>query len=900
MDRRELGRLSRRVILGVLLPSLFLPSPLLAGTAGKLSGRIVDKHHAPLPGVTVTLPRVRLGGMTDTDGRYNIINVPAGTYEVKVNLLGYRAISVTDVTVSSDQTRKLDLAMEEAPLAMAEVVVSGRSPVVDVHQTGSVSTVSREIIAALPVQELQDVVNLQAGVVGGHFRGGREDEVQYQVDGVSVNDSYSNKSSLRIDRSLLEEVQVISGTFDAEYGQAMSGVVNAVLKRGSSKFEWNAEAFTGGFVFPGDPRRVIDYTLRPAGIQNYQASLTGPTGLPQTFFLVSGRRYVFNDWTYATRRFRPTDRFAIVDGVKQYGASGDGATVPLGYNKEWSGVLKLTNRSLSNIEIGYQAIANLVDARRSDQAAWAFHLDPDGLSKQHTYSIVHGLDWTHTLSKKTFYNVSVRQNYFDYRDNVFGDSYVDSATYAEYRAAGPSVNADLNYADGAVTQGVELTNFKQTTNALMFKSSFVTQVSNAHQVKLGAEIQWPRLEFGTPVRLAQRQVNGVDSLLRLTSDPPDYQGVDVYTPVQGAAYAQEQVEWNDLTFRAGLRLDYFDANSRVAGDPRAPAGYYEGSNRDTIYVPPRPTSAKATISPRLGVSYPISPRASIYFAYGHFYQMPALGVMFDNAHYPDLTVLQSSLNYTARGNPDLRPERTVQYQGGYKNALSDDVGVSLDLFYKDIRDLLGVEFIDTYNDAEYPRFTNVDFGSVLGFTVTLDLRPRRLLSGSVDYTWQRAQGNSSDPRETATRAQAGKDRRPRVIPFNWDQRHTLNLTATLSRPANFSASAVLRVASGQPYTPDVVTGFASGPEDNSGRKPMCALLDLRGEKFIRTAGTNLSVFARVFNALDTKFFNGFVFPDTGSPFYSRSPQVRQDTLNDPARLQAPRRIEVGVSLGGSR
>ena len=56
----------------------------------------------------------------------------------------------------------------------------------------------------------------------------------------------------------------------------------------------------------------------------------------------------------------------------------------------------------------------------------------------------------------------------------------------------------------------------------------------------------------------------------------------------------------------------------------------------------------------------------------------------------------------------------------------------------------------------------------------------------------------------------------------------------------------------------------------------------------------------MFNVLDTKFFNGFVFADTGSPFYSRSPQVQEATLNDPARLYAPRRIEVGVSLGGSR
>ncbi len=75
------------------------------------------------------------------------------------------------------------------------------------------------------------------------------------------------------------------------------------------------------------------------------------------------------------------------------------------------------------------------------------------------------------------------------------------------------------------------------------------------------------------------------------------------------------------------------------------------------------------------------------------------------------------------GNPDVKPEMTVQYEFGYKQALSEDLGLDLTVFYKDIRDLLGVEFIETYNGAEYARLTNVDFGDVLGFTVALDQRP---------------------------------------------------------------------------------------------------------------------------------------------------------------------------------
>jgi hypothetical protein len=235
----------------------------------------------------------------------------------------------------------------------------------------------------------------------------------------------------------------------------------------------------------------------------------------------------------------------------------------------------------------------------------------------------------------------------------------------------------------------------------------------------------------------------------------------------------------------------------------------------------------------------------------------------------------------------------VQYEIGYKHAASDVLGIDLNVFYKDIRDLLGVEFVSTYNAAEYARLTNVDYGSVVGFTLSADQRRIGPLSSSLDYTWQLAQGNSSDPRETATRAEAGLDDRPRMVPFNWDQRHTLNLSLDLASPDAYSVSTVVRVASGQPYTPVLESGFGYGLEANSGRKPASLLIDLRGERSLREwRGFRTSFFGRAFNLLDTRYSNGFVFNDTGSPYYTRFPD--QTTLYDPTRFYAPRRIEIGL------
>src|SRR5262245_12926121 len=191
-ERRRIQALPK-VVAGLGLALILVPCVAGAGTSGKLAGRIVDAKKQPLTGVNVAVPLARLGAITDADGRYSILNIPAGTYDVKLQLLGYRATTVTGVVVSADNTATLDYTLQEAPSAVEGGVVRAQRPVVDLNQTSNLSAVSRQEIQALPVQELQDIVSLQAGVVTEgadlHFRGGRVGEVQYQVDGVSVNNS---------------------------------------------------------------------------------------------------------------------------------------------------------------------------------------------------------------------------------------------------------------------------------------------------------------------------------------------------------------------------------------------------------------------------------------------------------------------------------------------------------------------------------------------------------------------------------------------------------------------------------------------------------------------------------------------------------------------------------------
>ena len=878
---------SQRIVRGTdlaLIGLIFLAHPvaLIAGTTGKISGHVRDQDRKPIIGATVAVVNQPFGAFTDDTGLYNIINLPPGTYSVRVTYVGYETITVEEINVSADHTTEIDAEIKQTAIQAAEIVVSAKRLPIDVNLTDTRASLSSKEIEKLPVQDLQDVVNLQAGVVDGHFRGGRKEEVQYQVDGISVNNAYDNKSTLTLDRSVLKEVQVISGTFDAEYGQAMSGVVNAVLKDGSEDFRWNAEAYFGSPYYPEDDTRPVAFKAPAGSRQSYQATIGGPVFSQNTRYILSGRYGRAPDPAYGARFFVPTDSSDFENKI--FRPTGDGEELPLGYKNQWSGLAKVAHFFGTNKKLGYQLTFNIDKAQKNE---YEYVVNPDGLTEQHTYSANHGFDWNQTLSPTTILDLSLRHNHWHYTDWAFKDVYDP-----RYDDAGPAIG-DPDFLVGSFVQGVALDRFEQRTNTFLAKGTLASQVTGQHLLKGGGEIFFPRVEFGTPGWLTYTTVSGRQQLVRAIDDPPDFPAPIQYRPIIADAFFQDQVEWEDLTLRAGLRVDYFSSRSYVPGDLSNPTNSISGAPVTSMV----PTTAKTTVSPRLGVAYPIGERAGIHVAYGHFYQYPAIGTIFTNADFRRLQDLQADgIDYGVMGNPDVKPEKTVQYEIGYRQALTMKIGLDVTTFYKDIRDLLGVEFITTYNNAEYAHLTNADFGDVVGITLAMDFVEAGPLAIALDYTWQQATGNSSDPRETATRAEAGEDPRPRLIPFNWDQRHTLNATFTYTQP-RYSMSSIVRVASGQPYTPQLDAGYGNGLEANSGRKPAGVIVDLRGEVPVKSAGPRMSVFGRVFNLFDTNYFNGEVFASTGSPYYSRFPEADEAALIDPTRLYPPRRIELGLRLG---
>ncbi|MGE5681719.1 MAG: TonB-dependent receptor, partial [Bacillota bacterium] len=857
----------------LIIPVLLIWADSIYAQTGKLSGQIKDAGTGePLIGASIIIEGTNQGAVSDNDGNYSVLNLRPGTYTVRCQYIGYNPQVISNVRINVDKTTRQDVQLSTVVVESRTVEIVAQRPVVEFNQTSSVRIVTADEMRSLPIQNLNDIINLQAGVVDGHFKGGRLGEVQYQVEGVSINNPFNNQASLSLDRSILEEVSVVSGTFDAKYGQAMSGVINATLKSGSDRFAFSGEVY-GGDYFPTDNARYPNNKdFLPYTIQNYQLTLSGPTYIPNTTFLISGRRFYNEGYLYGYRRFLPTDTNNIASGTVY--PTGDSKKVSMDPYNEWSGQFKLTNTSISKVNISYVGIVNYIWGKVYN---FNFRINPDGESEWKTFSINHGIDFTHTISNSMFYKISARHNYYDTRSYKYESIYDPRYFQADY------VKSITGYEYGAAIQGVDLGRNEQITNFGVLKIDYTWQINNSNLLEAGIEGQVNKLKFGPPGQLVIES-DPVTQIVRLRPkeiDPvnPAFKKVETYSPRQGAAYIQERLELGDLVVRAGLRYEYFDPRALIPSNLQNPANTIKGVPGSSLIK----SKVKHTIAPRLGFGFPLTDRSALHFSYGHFYQMPQYSALYENANYQVLEFLTGGATYTQDylGNPDLGPEKTVQYEVGLKQAFTDNLGIDLTFFYKDIRDLLGTEVVETYNFGLYARNTNVDYGSVTGLTLSINQRPAENFGFNIDYSLLFANGNSSDPNETANRALGGQDPRPRDIPFSWDQRHTLNVTASYQVPDNFSISTIIRYATGQPYTPQLGLGFMTEQEQNSARKPDYATVDLRLEKYFTFGISDFSIFLRVFNLFNQYYSNGFVYSDTGDP--DRSLTIRPGEPLDPKR-----------------
>ena len=215
---------------------------LTAGQTGKIAGRVTDSGSGdPLVGCNVMISGTSSGAATDANGEYFIINLVPGSYDVEFSMIGYAAYTASGVQVNIDVTTPVDAALTAEALEMAGVSVTAEKPPIENTLTSSKQIVSGDMMAGMAVTDVNDVVKTLPGVTefGGelHIRGGRSGEEMYLVDGASVTNAVFGGEAISVNPSMVGELQLITGTFNAEYGQAMSGLFNTVLREPTPGFQ---------------------------------------------------------------------------------------------------------------------------------------------------------------------------------------------------------------------------------------------------------------------------------------------------------------------------------------------------------------------------------------------------------------------------------------------------------------------------------------------------------------------------------------------------------------------------------------------------------------------------------------------------------------------------------------
>ncbi|MCZ7610205.1 MAG: TonB-dependent receptor [Ignavibacterium sp.] len=503
---------------------LLLPFFIYAGTTGKLAGTIKDAQTGePLVGANVIIEGTNFGAATNLNGEYVILNISPGRYNVKFSFIGYETIAIQNVIIVVDQTTLLQIELNPQTIQVDEIVVTARTPLIQKDVTGSISVITREEIDALPVSTFTELLSLQAGVTGSgsnlHVRGGRSNEVAYMIDGTIVVDPLLGGLATDINNDAIQEMSLLSGTFNAEYGNALSGVVNIVTRDGADKFSAKLEARTSEF---GVDRYTSLHENRING------SISGPIVSPEFNFFLSGE----------------------VDKRGSY--------LPFGYNDTKSFFSKLTTNVIPFVKI---SLSNRGSIGKRQNYSHSYKYIPEQYLRKRTDSWQSTLGLTHTIANNFFYDV--KASYF----NQGYYSGIDKDT-ADYLASNDTEYFE-EYGTGFEfykrSDPAELYDSRSATAD--FKADAVWQMGSMNEVKFGAAFKkhWLKLFYVYDPKRNFPYLN------------------DYHTqPFEGAAYVQDKIELPYLVINIGLRFDYLNSNVKFRSNPLDPNSMVTVKSRSQI------------------------------------------------------------------------------------------------------------------------------------------------------------------------------------------------------------------------------------------------------------------------------------------------------------------------------
>lgn len=874
----------------------FILTVLLAGSlfsqTGKIMGTITDKETGePLPFANVFVEGTSAGAATDLEGNYAVLNLKPGIYSVTASIVGYQKKTVTDVSINADFTTRLDFELTQGSVDLPAIIVQGeRNPLIRQDLTNPTVAISAQTIDELPVDEISDIIKMQAGVTVGndgglHFRGGYANEVSYTLNGVSVNDPYGNSRAIGLATNAVQEVSVSTGTFSAEYGNALSGVVNYITREGDDHYTFSLRGYGGDYLTSRDDKFENIEDIDPLNRGRGEFTFGGPMpGINDLRLFVSGVYENFKGSRYGKRLYMPHDSFLPTTELNTYAPAqaaahdgtlffnpydpqsnglptGDNAYVAMNKSESYNLQGNISYKFTPTLKLKYESVYNdNVYDGGGNYDYYEAKYNPEGRGRTYSNAFHNAVEFTHTVNQNVFYTLkgsfTVNEGKYYLYENINDPRYLPANIY------GTRTLNNTTFLAG----GTDNYRFNRKTETMGLKFDLVAQMFTTHEVKFGMEGRFfdisaesYSIEFGKDDPSAEGNFGTLNTsdmfdpntkiIRRIPTSPNLYSSYE-RKPSTFAVYLRDKIELDkSLILNAGIRYEYFNPNAYYNDNI---SNEYQTEVSGELDKNIKKASIKHMISPRISVSYPITDQGLIRFSYGHFYQNGSLSSLYTNPlYYASLS--SSSPRF---GNPNVDPQKSVQYEMGLTQGLTEDLRLEVTGFYKDVEDYIYTSTVFTSQGKEYRVLTNLAYSNVRGITISLFKRraPQSMIQMGLDYTFQIAEGNRTEPSEDLFFSEeSGKSTEQFLVPLDFDRPHILNASINLVEPDDWTVGLIANIQAGTPYTPSLPTTISTKDyTQNSASRPMQFNLDLKFEKFFKIGNFKYSVFLQVDNLLDVE------------------------------------------------
>ena len=911
-------------VLGVaaLMALAALPGASQVGpTTGEVNGTVHDQGGTPLPGVGVEGVQVETGfrraAVTDASGRYALTFLPPGRYTVTARLQGFQPLRRDGIVVVLGSTARVDVMIGLSGVSET-LTVTGDAPVVDQAKTEVSASVNETAIRNLPLQtrNFTDLVVLTPGATLDdtgrvHLSGQRGIGNSFNIDGADSNSSFfgeqrgGTRPPFTFSQGAIQEFQVVASSYNAQYGNATGGIINAITKSGTNQY--HAEVF--GFYRSKALSEPDANSFQSVGFEQKQFGgfVGGPLLRDRLFFFggYDGQRLDDPYLAAYANRGTPSDPLAVAANrakLAQYGIDPD---------TEWGTINQTNNVDSPFLKLSWSATDSVTVSVR------------DNYNKQAGDNLTNGRTFpdsgvSNNGFETNFFNSLVANVSAVASASLFNELTLQSATEHRPRRPNSQTLPETVISNfGRFGQNNFLPNNLDETRVQL--ADGVTFYAGKHTLKAGFDVahvkyadEFFRYRFGV-YNFASYADFVAGKVRTFRQDFSNYNGLVDYSSDFAAGYVQD--EWRPttrLTVSLGLRYDFQRQPDSQDLNPLYPAVQSIPSDRNNW-------------GPRLGFAWdPVGDgKGVVRGGFGTFYATsPSLltaNALLNNGvrvldfnltcstatpcpFYPSLLTSTASLTASKSNlfvfDRDYQNTKTQRVSLGFEREVARDLAVGVDAIYAKTTQLERVKDVNLvqvgltpdgrprYSTAARP---NPNFGAIQTFTSDGDGDYKGLLVSvrkrfsmgfqlAASYSYGDSRDNQSNERSVSAAFNSPEDANNLNAdrgPSDFDVRHSFVLSGVFGLPWGFQLSPLFRWRTGVPYTPintidvngdgvfndranDLVNCDANGACDlgpnhagrNSARQPSVQTLDATLSKEFRDllgSGVGATIYVQVFN-----------------------------------------------------